>query len=164
VVRAMYPGSFDPVTNGHLDIVIRASNLFDHVTVGIYDAPPKNLLFKTEERVKLFQDAVQHLLNVDVKPFRGLLVDFARDIGVGLLIKGLRAGSDFEDEFEQFLMNKKLAASTESIYMMSNLEFQFLSSARVKEVAQLGGDVSDLVPPKVVEALRIKLQIDATSG
>ena len=157
-MKAVYPGSFDPVTNGHIDIVHRASRIFDGVIVAVYEAPPKNVLFTAQERVALFRGAVNTLDNVEVTTFNGLTVDVAREAGAGLIIRGLRAGSDFENEFEMFLMNKNLAADVEAVYMMSNLQWQFLSSARVKEIAQLGADVRDLVPPHVAAALATKLR------
>ena len=157
-MKAVYPGSFDPVTNGHIDIVHRASRIFDGVIVAVYEAPPKNVLFTAQERVALFRGAVNTLDNVEVTTFNGLSVDVAREAGAGLIIRGLRAGSDFENEFEMFLMNKNLAADVEAVYMMSNLQWQFLSSARVKEIAQLGADVRDLVPPHVAAALATKLR------
>jgi len=157
-VKAVYPGSFDPVTNGHIDIVHRASKIFDGVIVAVYEAPPKNVLFTAQERVALFREAVNTFSNVEVTTFHGLTVDVAREAGAGLIIRGLRAGSDFENEFEMFLMNKNLAADVEAVYMMSNLQWQFLSSARVKEIAQLGADVRDLVPPHVAAALATKLR------
>ena len=157
-MKAVYQGSFDPVTNGHIDIVHRASRIFDGVIVAVYEAPPKNVLFTAQERVALFRGAVNTLYNVEVTTFNGLTVDVAREAGAGLIIRGLRAGSDFENEFEMFLMNKNLAADVEAVYMMSNLQWQFLSSARVKEIAQLGADVRDLVPPHVAAALATKLR------
>ena len=157
-MKAVYTGSFDPVTNGHIDIVHRASRIFDGVIVAVYEAPPKNVLFTAQERVALFRGAVNTLDNVEVTTFNGLTVDVAREAGAGLIIRGLRAGSDFENEFEMFLMNKNLAADVEAVYMMSNLQWQFLSSARVKEIAQLGADVRDLVPPHVAAALATKLR------
>ena len=157
-MKAVYPGSFDPVTNGHIDIVHRASRIFDGVIVAVYEAPPKNVLFTAQERVALFRGAVNTLDNVEVTTFNGLTVDVAREAGAGLIIRGLRAGSDFENEFEMFLMNKNLAADVEAVYTMSNLQWQFLSSARVKEIAQLGADVRDLVPPHVAAALATKLR------
>ena len=157
-MKAVYPGSFDPVTNGHIDIVHRASKIFDGVIVAVYEAPPKNVLFTAQERVALFREAVNTFNNVEVTTFHGLTVDVAREAGAGLIIRGLRAGSDFENEFEMFLMNKNLAADVEAVYMMSNLQWQFLSSARVKEIAQLGADVRDLVPPHVAAALATKLR------
>ena len=164
MVKALYPGSFDPVTNGHMDIVTRASQLFEQVVVSVYDLPLKSVLFSTEERVELFSRAVKGLPNVEVIHFSGLMVRFAQQLGVQVVVRGLRAGADFENEFEMFLMNRKLAPTLEAVYMMSRLDWQFLSSARVKEVVQLGADVGDLVPPHVADALRTKLQISAPSG
>ena len=157
-MKAVYPGSFDPVTNGHIDIVARASKIFHGVIVAVYESPPKNVLFTAQERVALFREAVKDFPNVEVSTFQGLTVDVARETGAKLIIRGLRAGSDFENEFEMFLMNKNLAPDVEAMYMMSNLQWQFLSSARVKEIAQLGANVSDLVPPHVAAALATKLR------
>lgn len=157
-MKAIYPGSFDPVTNGHLDIVARASRIFEHLTVAVYERPLKRMLFSTPERVELFRAAVGHLSNVDVITFGGLTATMAQQRGAGVVVRGLRAGSDFENEFEMFLMNRKLASDVEAVYMMSSLQWQFLSSARVKEIAQLGADVRDLVPPHVVAALATKLR------
>ena len=157
-MKAIYPGSFDPVTNGHVDIVARASRLFEHLTVAVYERPLKRMLFSTPERVELFRSSVQHLPNVEVVTFGGLTVAMARQRGAGVVVRGLRAGSDFESEFEMFLKNRKLASDIEAVYMMSSLQWQFLSSARVKEIAQLGADVRDLVPPHVVAALATKLR------
>jgi pantetheine-phosphate adenylyltransferase len=157
-LKAVYPGSFDPVTNGHIDIVARASKIFDGVIVAVYESPPKNVRFTAQERVTLFREAVKDFPNVEVSTFQGLTVDVARETGATLIIRGLRAGSDFENEFEMFLMNKNLAPDVEAMYMMSNLQWQFLSSARVKEIAQLGADVRDLVPPHVAAALATKLR------
>lgn len=157
MVRALYPGTFDPVTNGHLDIISRAARLFDEVIVAVYDTPPKTLLFSTDERVSMMQQAVAGIKNVRVVSFQGLVVDCARRMNTSVLVRGLRAGSDFEYEFEMALMNKKLAPEIEAVYMMSSLEWQFLSATRVKEVASLGGDIRSLVPPHVERALRERL-------
>ncbi len=158
MIKAVYAGSFDPLTNGHLDIVTRASALFDGLIVGVYDAPPKTLLFSTTERVKLFQEAVGDLSNVEVRPFTGLVVDFAREVGATVMVRGLRAGYDFEYEFEMALMNNKLAPDIEIVALMSSLEYQFVSSSRIKEVARLGGNVAGLVPKHVVIVLEAKLK------
>ncbi|MBI2936253.1 MAG: pantetheine-phosphate adenylyltransferase [Chloroflexi bacterium] len=157
MVIALYPGTFDPVTFGHLDIVSRALSVFDRVVVAVYDTPSKALMFSTKERVRLFRETVNHLSNVEVKPFNGLMVFFAREVGAKAVVRGLRAGADFEYEFEMAMMNKRLAPDVESLYMMSSLEWQFLSSSRVKEVITLGGDVKGLVPEHVEQALRAKL-------
>lgn len=157
MVTAIYPGSFDPLTNGHLDIAVRASKLFDHVTVAVYDASPKALLFNTTERLDLFAQATGGLGNINVVPFTGLMVECARSLGAQVVVRGLRAGRDFDDEFEMALMNKRLAPDVEAVFLMTSLEWQFLSSTRVRELARLGADIGDLVPPHVVAALRAKL-------
>ena len=155
---AIYPGTFDPVTNGHVDIIERASKIFHKVIVAVYDAPPKRLLFTTEERVQLFADAVAHLRNVEMRPFKGLVVEYAHQVGAQVIVRGLRIASDFEYEFEMALMNRKLAPDVELVCLMSALEYQFVHSSRIKEVAELGGDVSTLVPKHVAVALRKRLQ------
>lgn len=154
MTRAVYPGSFDPPTNGHLDIAIRAARLFESLVVGVYDTPPKRLLFTTEERVQMFTQALGGIPNVQVVPYTGLTVDFARRQGAKVIVRGLRATQDFEREFEMALMNKKLAADIEVIFLATSLGYQFLSSSLIKEVVHLGGDVTSLVPPGVVVALR----------
>lgn len=152
---AMYPGRFDPVTNGHLDIARRAAVLFDRVVVAVYELT-EGFLFSTEERMALFAAAVQDLGldNVAVKSFSGLVVDFARRESANVLVRGIRAVTDFEAEFDMALMNKKMAPEVESIYMMASLEHLFISGRRIREVASLGYDVTDLVPQHVAEALR----------
>ena len=149
---AVYPGRFDPVTHGHLDIVQRAATMFARLVVAVYDLP--EALFPVEERVAMLQEAVKHLPNVSVKPFSGLVVDFARREGATVLVRGIRAVTDFETEFDMALMNKKMAPEVESVYLMASLEHLFVSGRRIREVASLGYDVSDMVPPHVVEALR----------
>jgi pantetheine-phosphate adenylyltransferase len=155
---AIYPGSFDPATNGHLDIANRAAALFDELIIGVYDRPSKHLLFSTEERVGLMKKAVAHLSNVRVASYSGLTVDFARKMNAKVMVRGLRMSSDFEREFEMALMNKKLDHDIELVCLMTSLEFQFLSSSLLKEVFQLGGDISALVPRHVTIALKKKLQ------
>ncbi len=149
---AVYPGRFDPVTHGHLDIVHRAAGMFERLVVAAYDLP--EALFSIEQRVAMFQEAVKHLPNVSVKPFSGLVVDFARREGATVLVRGIRAVTDFETEFDMALMNKKIAPEVESVYLMASLEHLFVSGRRIREVASLGYDVSDMVPPHVGEALR----------
>ena len=153
---ALYPGSFDPVTNGHLDIATRAAALFEQLVVGVYDMPPKDLLFTTEERVELWRQAVAHLPNTKVEAYTGLTVEFARKVKARVMVRGLRMSSDFEQEFEMALMNKKLAPDLEVICLMTNLEYEFLSASLLKEVAELGGCIQDLVPEHVAVALRQK--------
>ena len=149
---AVYPGRFDPVTHGHLDIVQRAATMFERLVVAAYDLP--EALFSIEQRVAMFQEAVKHQPNVSVKPFSGLVVDFARREGATVLVRGIRAVTDFETEFDMALMNKKIAPEVESVYLMASLEHLFVSGRRIREVASLGYDVSDMVPPHVGEALR----------
>ena len=151
---ALYPGSFDPVTNGHVDIAKRASVLFDELVIGVYDAPPKNLLFSTEERVELMKKAVGHLPNVRIEAYSILTVRFAKELGARVIIRGLRMGSDFEREFDMSLMNKKLAPDIETVCLMTGLEHQFISSSLLKEAAQGGGCVDEMIPEHVAIALK----------
>jgi len=157
MVDAVYPGSFDPLHNGHLDVVTRAAKLFDSLLVAIYETPPKNVLFSTEERVELFSESVAQLDNVEVAPFKGLVTQLARDVGAGYVVRGLRAGYDFESEFEMALMWRHLDPDIDVVCMMSALEYQFLYSSRIKEVARLGADIQGLVPEQVAERLNAKL-------
>ena len=154
---AIYPGAFDPITNGHLDLDTRAAKLFQKLIVGVYNAPTKALLFTTEERVDLVRQSIADLPNVEVEPFSGLTVDFARKVGAQVIVRGLRIGADFEREFEMALMNKKLAPDCELTCLMTNLKYQFLSSSLLKEVASLGGYIDDLVPKPVATALKKKV-------
>lgn len=157
MTTAIYPGSFDPITNGHLDIVKRASSIFDKVIVGVYDLPMKNLMFTTDERVAMARVAVAELKNVEVTGYSGITVEFARKIKAQVIVRGLRATSDFEREFEMALMNKKLAPDIELMCFMANLRYQFLSSSLLKELFQLGGNLDDMVPEAVSKALKKKL-------
>lgn len=153
-MTAVYPGRFDPVTLGHVDIVQRAATMFDRVVVAVYDLPPEGHLFTSEKRVELFAEAVKHLEHVEVKPFSGLIVDFARKEQAKVLVRGIRAVTDFEAEFDMALMNSKMAPEIESVYLMASLEHLFVSGHRIREVAGLGYDVGELVPPAVVSALK----------
>ncbi len=155
---AVYPGSFDPITNGHLDIATRAAKLFDKVIIGVYDTPAKNILFTTEERVDLVKQAIAGLPNVEVERFSGLIVDFVKEVGAQAIVRGLRVGADFEREFEMALMNKKLSPDCELVCLMTNLKYQFLSSSLLKEVASLGGQIDSLVPKPVAVALKKKVR------
>ena len=150
---AIYAGSFDPLTLGHLDIIQRGASIFDELVVGVYDRPEKRLLFSTEERVRMAQQAVAKLKNVRVQPYSGLTVDFAKEIGAQVMVRGLRMSSDFEREFEMAMMNKKLAPELELVCFMASLQYQFLSSSLLKEVAQLGGCLEAMVPDHVAKAL-----------
>ena len=161
MVIALYPGSFDPVTNGHLDIMKRASQLFSKLIVGVYDRPEKRLLFTTDERVKLINDAVKGMPNVHAQAYTELTVEFAQKIGAKVMVRGLRMSSDFEREFEMAMMNKKLAPDLELVCLMANIQYQFLSSSLLKEVARLKGSLDDLVPPNVAKALTKKLAVQA---
>ena len=154
---AVYPGTFDPMTKGHLDIAERAARLFEKLIVAVYDRPDKNLLFTTEERVDLARLSVAHIPNVEVQLYSGLTVDFARKVGAQTLVRGLRIGADFEGEFEMALMNQNLAPDCELVCFMASLKYQFLSSSLLKEVARLGGQIDDLVPKPVAAALKKKL-------
>ncbi len=154
----VYPGTFDPVTNGHLDIATRAAQVVDELVVGVYATPAKNLLFTTEERVQLWQESLaeQGLTNVRVEAYYELSVDFARKMQAKVIFKGLRSVMDFESEFQQALMNKKLAPEIEVLLMVTEQRYLFLSSSLLKEVAKLGGDPHELVPAPVARALQRK--------
>lgn len=156
---AVYPGSFDPLTNGHLDIARRAAQHFDTLIVAVYALPDKKLLFSVDERVALWQEVIAEagIANMHVEKFTDLLVDYVRSVGGHAIIKGLRSPNDFEAEFQQGLMNRKLAPEIETICLLTNLEQLFVSSSLLKEVARLGGNVTDMLPPVVVKALQQKL-------
>ena len=155
---AVYPGSFDPLTNGHLDIARRAAHLFDILIVSVYAYPSKNLLFTVEERMQLWQEviAAEDLPNVRVDMFKELVVNYVRSVGGQAIVKGLRSPNDFETEFQQGLMNRKLAPEIETVCLLTTLEQMFVSSSLLKEVTRLGGDVADMLPPPVIAALRKK--------
>ena len=157
MTTVLYPGAFDPVTMGHVDITTRASRIFDRVVVGVYDTPSKALLFDTRERVDLFTNAVQHLHNVEVVSYQGLTVAFAKARGAHAVVRGLRTGSDFEYEFAMAFMNRMQAPDLEFMYMMTSPAYQFVSSSLIKEVAKLGGNIQGLVADHVAIALRKKL-------
>lgn len=152
---AVCPGTYDPVTNGHLDIITRTSHVFDRVVVGVVNNPVRKqrTLFSAEERSAFIEEAIAGLDNVEVAVFSNLLVEFAKEQGAGTIVKGLRAISDFEYEFEMAQLNRKLAPEVESMYVIASPDYSFLSSTGVKEMATFGGDVSDLVPPSVSAAL-----------
>ncbi|MEY5026493.1 MAG: Phosphopantetheine adenylyltransferase [Verrucomicrobiota bacterium] len=153
MVRALYPGSFDPVTNGHLDVLRRAARLFDEVLVAVAHNDSKHPLFSTATRITLLEESTRDLPNVRVTSFDGLLVDFARQQQVHALIRGLRAVSDFEYEFQMALMNRSLEPRLETLFLAPSEEYSYLSSRMVKEVSRLGGDVSRFVPESVRAAL-----------
>src|SRR5450631_1727812 len=155
--RAIYPGSLDPVTNGHVDVIDRARKLFDEVIVAVAHNDQKQPLFTLAERLELLQGTVGKLENVEIAPLDGLLVDFAIRREATAVIRGLRAVSDFEFEFQMALMNRKLEATVETIFLMPKEEYTYLSSRIVKEIARLGGNIAEFVPPRVAEAFRSKL-------
>jgi pantetheine-phosphate adenylyltransferase len=156
---AVCPGSYDPITYGHLDVITRAAAMFDRLVVGVVNMPIRkgNTVFSAEERCRFVEDAVAHLGNVEVAPFSNLVVDFAREKGAMAIVKGLRAISDFEYEFEMNQLNRRQAPEIESVYLMASPQYSFLSSSGVKELATFGGDIADLVPPGVAERLKEQL-------
>lgn len=153
---AVYPGSFDPATNGHVDIARRAAVIFEHLYVSVYDAPPKNVLFSTEERVTLLQQSLKDVPNISVVSFNGLLVDYAKSKGAKVIVRGLRAISDFEAEFQMALLNRKMEPSLDVVCLMTSEQYTFLSSSILKEIVMLGGNVNGLVPKHVAEAMKRK--------
>jgi pantetheine-phosphate adenylyltransferase len=158
MARAIYPGSFDPTHYGHVDIARRAAKVFDELVIAVYKSPPtKTLMFSTEERVELFEESVKDVPNISVVPFTGLAPVVARENDAEFIVRGLRAGLDFELEFEMALMWRHVAPDIDVVCIMSSLEYQFVYSSRIKEVAALGADVSDLVPAHIAEALQSKL-------
>ena len=157
---ALYPGSFDPITNGHIDVAVRAAKLFEKLIVGVYARPNKRLMFTTEERVEMAREALAKYKNIEVKSFNGLAVEFARSLGAKTMVRGMRAGADFEHEFDLALMNKKLNPDLELVCLMASQEYQFLSSGILKEVAALGGKIDELVPEIVARALRRRISVE----
>ncbi len=157
---ALYPGSFDPITNGHIDVAVRAAKLFEKLIVGVYARPNKRLMFTTEERVEMAREALAKYKNIEVKPCSGLAVEFARSLGAKTMVRGMRAGADFEHEFDLALMNKKLNPDLELVCLMASQEYQFLSSGILKEVAALGGKIDELVPEIVARALRRRISVE----
>ena len=153
---ALYPGSFDPVTLGHLDVAERAAVLFDKVIVAVYARPAKDLAFDDDERVEMFTRAVSHLPNVEVTKFDGLVVRMAQKVGASVIVRGLRSGADFDYEYDMAFMNRKLAPDVDMVSFMTSQEYMFISSSLLKEVAKLGGDIASMVPPHVAEAVSAK--------
>ena len=158
MLRAIYPGSFDPVTLGHLDIIKRSASMVDELIVGVLNNKAKSPLFSVEERVKMLGEVTKDLPNVKVIPFAGLLVDFARQTNSKMIIRGLRAITDFEYELQMSQMNRKLEENVETVFLTTNLEYSYLSSSMVKEVAAFGGDISQLVPALVAEQVIEKMK------
>lgn len=158
MTKAIYPGSFDPVTKGHLDIIIRASKIMEHIKVAVLENPRKVATYDIEERVEMLKLVTKPYHNVEVDYYKGLLIDYARNNKVKIIIKGLRAMSDFEFEFQMALVNQKLNPAIETLFMMTNNKYSYLSSSIVKEIAGLGGDISSLVPPEVYDIIQKKYQ------
>jgi pantetheine-phosphate adenylyltransferase len=159
-VKALYPGSFDPPTNGHVDLIQRGARLFDHLTVAILNNPGKNPLFSVEERVEMLTEAtasLHNVSNVSIATFDGLMVEFARRQGVSAVLRGIRAISDYEYEFQMALMNRRLAPEIETVFLQPAGRYSFISSRMLKEVFRFGGDVTGLVPPNVLKRLRGRL-------
>ncbi|MCK6578532.1 MAG: pantetheine-phosphate adenylyltransferase [Anaerolineae bacterium] len=154
MVRALYPGSFDPIHNGHIDIAVRAARVFEEVVVGVYDFPKKKLLFDVEERLAMAQRCFADTPNIEVAKFSGFTVDYARVVNATVLVRGLRVFSDFELEFRMGLANKKLAPEIETVSIMTDIQHIYISSSTIREIAELGGDVSSMVPPFVADALK----------
>ncbi|HEY1646570.1 MAG TPA: pantetheine-phosphate adenylyltransferase [Terracidiphilus sp.] len=153
-VKALYPGTFDPPTNGHVDLIQRGAKIFDHLTVAILINPVKNPLFTVEERVVMLKEATRSLDNVSIATFDGLMVDFAKHVGASAVLRGIRAISDYEHEFQTALMNRRLAPEIETVFLQPAGRYSFVSSRMVKEVVSFGGDVSGLVPANVLKRLR----------
>ena len=158
MLRAIYPGSFDPVTNGHLDIIQRASNITDELIVGVLQNKTKTPLFSVEERVTMLKEVTKNIKNVKIVPFEGLLIDFAQQMDAKVIVRGLRAITDFEYELQMSQTNRKLNADVETIFLTTSLEYSYLSSTTVKEVASFQGDISKFVPKIVAEKIKEKIK------
>ncbi|WDV47652.1 pantetheine-phosphate adenylyltransferase [Clostridiaceae bacterium M8S5] len=154
----VYPGSFDPITYGHLDIIKRCSKKFDKVIISILKNDAKKTLFNVQERVALIKEATKHLDNIEVDSFSGLLVDYVKQKNISLIVKGLRMVADFEYEMQMAMINKRLNKEVETVFLMSSSEYIFLSSSAVKQAARAGGDISGFVPPIVREAINQKIK------
>ncbi len=154
MIVAVVPGSFDPITAGHMDIIKRVSNLYDKVIIGVVVNPSKKPLFSLEDRVKMVKEAIRDNKKIEVDSFNGLLVEFVKKHGARVIIRGLRAVSDFEHEFQMAQLNRRLNSDVETMFVMASPEYAYLSSSVVKEIAQYGGNISGLVPPNVDESLR----------
>ena len=153
MTAALYPGTFDPITRGHVDIARRAAALFERVILGVYDIPAKTLLFSTEERVDLAREALSEVPNIEVRPYTGLTVDFAGQVGAKAIVRGLRAVSDFETEMQMAHQSRMMRPDVDYVCLMTSLEYSFLSASLMKEVARLGADIANLVPENVARAL-----------
>ena len=156
-VNALYPGTFDPPTNGHVDLITRGAKIFDHLTVAILVNPVKNPLFTVEERAEMLKEATSTISNVSIATFDGLMVEFARQQGVTAVLRGIRAITDYEYEFQIALMHRRLAPEIETVFLQPAGRYSFVSSRMLKEVFSLGGDVTGLVPPNVLKRLRERI-------
>lgn len=156
---AIYPGSFDPVTNGHIDIITRGLKLFDRIIVTILENPSKSLLFTLPERMDLLSQSLAGIDNVEINSYHGLLVDYAKQRGAAAILRGMRAVSDFEYEFQMALMNRKLEREVQTVFLMTGLRWIFTSSSIIKEAAKFGGDIESMVPPVVKKKLEEKLNV-----
>ncbi len=157
MTTALYPGSFDPLTHGHLDVVDRAALIFDRVIIAVLENPSKHPLFSIEQRVQMIRDSLGARSNVEVSTFHGLTIDFARRTGANVIVRGLRAVSDFESEFQMALMNRRLEPDVTTVFIPTSLRHLFLSSSLIKELAEFGGDITEFVPPSVVGPLKQRL-------
>jgi pantetheine-phosphate adenylyltransferase len=157
MVKAIFPGTFDPIHYGHMDIATRASRLFDEVVMAVYDRPLKSLMFSPEERIDLVNEAIKNNPKIKVAGYSGLTIDFARKVNAQVIVRGLRVFSDFEFEFRMALANQRLANDIETVALITAEQHTFLSSSTVREIATLNGDVSSMVPPYVEQALKIKV-------
>jgi pantetheine-phosphate adenylyltransferase len=155
---AVYPGTFDPVTNGHIDIISRSSKLFDKVIIGVLHNSAKTPLFSVEERVNILKKATENIENVEVRSFEGLSVDFAKECRANVIVRGLRLITDFEYELQMAQTNRKLAPDVDTTFLFTSLQYSYLSSTTVKEVAEFGGDISEFVPDFVADAIHAKLK------
>ncbi|HPU02087.1 MAG: pantetheine-phosphate adenylyltransferase [Firmicutes bacterium] len=156
--KAIYPGSFDPVTKGHLDIISRTSSIVDHLIVAVLENPRKQTMFSVEERLEMLRRSTARYSNVEIDYFGGLLVDYVKKNNIRIIIKGLRAISDFEFEFQMALVNRKLCPTVETLFMVTNSKYSYLSSSIVKEIAGFGGDIKDLVPPEAYDLIMQKFR------
>jgi pantetheine-phosphate adenylyltransferase len=159
-VKGLYPGTFDPPTNGHIDLIQRGAKLFEHLTVAVLRNPVKNPLFTVEERVEMLTESTAAIGNVSVATFDGLMVDFARQLGATAVLRGIRAISDYEHEFQMALMNRRLAPEIETVFLQPAGRYSFVSSRMVKEVLSFGGDIAGLVPPNALKRLKSRMSGD----
>jgi pantetheine-phosphate adenylyltransferase len=157
-VKALYPGTFDPPTNGHIDLIQRGAKIFDHLTVAVLNNPVKDPLFTVEERAEMLREVTAAIGNVSVATFDGLMVEFARQQGASAVLRGIRAISDYEHEFQMALMNRRLAPEVETVFLQPAGRYSFVSSRMVKDVFSFGGDITGLVPPNVLKRLRARIK------